>query len=169
MCDLLESNRGDKCATSAGNSYVLFWNKVDAPFTVVNGEATAINAALTEVYKYAIVPDTSTFEAVKTVDATAGKGCITTLELQLRQTDAATNFELDKMGTNTQCAIVDRQGQIKAMAIDEGFKTFTATLTHGDGTRQSLQGYTLNAVAETNDLPPVLDSTTATALIALIA
>jgi len=168
MSDLLTS-RGKKCTTSGGNSYVLFFNRVDAPFTVENSVCTAMNAEITSVFKYDIVPDTSTFESVKTVQNAGGKGAVTTLQLQLMQVDSATNVELDKMGDCTQCVVVDREGNATAMAIDEGFKTFTATLSHGDGTRQSFKGYTVNAIAETNNLPPILDSTTKTAIESIIA
>ena len=60
-CDALSSGRADKCNNSnGGNSYVYVWDKVVDPFTVTNGECTAINAAITVAYKYEIVSNGQT-------------------------------------------------------------------------------------------------------------
>ena len=56
-CDLTRS-RSKECKDSlGGNSKIYLYNDLDAPFTVVGGEATAMNVLLTSNYSYDIEGD----------------------------------------------------------------------------------------------------------------
>ena len=171
-CDIaIGANRAKVCNNlQGGNEEFYFFNYLEDAFTVVSGEATAVNAGLTTAYKYVIQGDGNTFTQSSVTDAKVGTKVNTqTLVGQLKQVDASTNVELDKLASGTIGGVVkDRNGKYHWFAKDSINVTSTIEAVTG-GARADFNGYNVTLVAETLELAPILDSATVTAFLALVA
>lgn len=171
MCRTLGANIAKVCTnTQGGNSKLYVFGFVQDAFTVTDGVATAINADLTVVYQYDIrQSDGNTFTQSGVGDAKTGTKLNTqTLVAQLKKITGATNNEAEALlESQWQGVIVDRNGNAHAIGLDEGFTNVTVEAVTG-AAKTDFNGYNITAVAETKNLAPVLDSTTLTALEALI-
>jgi hypothetical protein len=168
-CDIT-SGRLRACKESLGGCSTLYlFNRVDDPFTVVGGEATAINAALTVAYEFEIDGDGNTLVENMVSDRNTGTTVNTqTLTAVLNQIDAATSAELNLLAYGYPMAVVkDRNGVYHCVGIDDGID-FTIDQTTG-GAKTDLSGYTLTGVSTTNALSPKLDDATITAFLAIVA
>lgn len=169
-CDISVGANRDKVCNNAngGNSELYLFKYIEDAFTIANGVATAINIALTVVYKYDIRGDGNTLSAPLIGDSLTGTSvCTQTLVAQLHQTDSTTGFELTKGAQGTLMAVLkNRNGVYSVIGEDDGFKTFTAEEVSG-GAKADFNGYNLTAVAETKALPAKLDALTTTAFLAL--
>ena len=168
-CDIT-SGRAKVCKDGLGGQTNLYlYNSIEDPFTVTSGAATAVNAGLTEVFKYVLEGDGNTLEQSMVGDRLTGTRVNTqTLTTVLKKMDAATNAEFNLMVAGYPQAVVeDRNGNLHAIGSDDGID-FTVVGTTG-GAKTDLNGYTLTGIATTGELAPILDSATVTAFKALVA
>tara|TARA_B110000908_G_scaffold69530_1_gene83866 strand:- start:669 stop:1181 length:513 start_codon:yes stop_codon:yes gene_type:complete len=168
-CDVTQG-RTKVCKDGLGGQTALYlYNSIEDAFTVVAGEATAVNAGLTAVFKYELEGDGNTLEQSMEGSRLTGSRVNTqTLTTLLKKIDAATNAELNLLVAGYPQAVVeDRNGKLHALALDDGMD-FTAVSSSG-GAKADMNGYTLTGVATTATLAPILDSATATAFKALVA
>jgi hypothetical protein len=167
-CDLA-SGRVRPCKQSLGGLGKLFlFNYVENPFTVVNGEATAINADLTTVFEYEIEGDGNNVSESLLPDRNSGTSVNTqTTTIVLKKIDATSSAQLNLLAYGFPMAVVkDRNGVYHAIGIDDGID-FTVVQSTG-GAKTELNGYTLTGVSTTGALSPKLDDDTITAFLALV-
>ncbi len=162
-CDIT-NGRDRVCKDSlGGNSILYLYNELADPFTVVAGEATAMNAALTANFKFELEGDGNTFEESMAGDRNTGSKVNTqTLNIVLKKMDAATNAEFNLLVAGyPQAVLVNRNGDYLALGIDDGID-FTVVASTG-GAKADGNLYTLTGVSTTANLAPILDSATVTA------
>ena len=171
MCDLTAGRAGKICKNLIGGNSVLYLHKnfVEDPFTIVAGEATAINAELTTVYAFDLEGDGNTFTQDKPSDRNTGTSVNTqTIVSVLKKMDAPTNETLSRLTEQySQGVIKDREGNYHAFGYDDGMDFQVASQT--GGAKTDLNGYTVTGFATTRDLAPILDAATVTAFLALVA
>ena len=169
-CDILAGRAGKICKDKlGGNSSLYIFNFVANPFTVVAGEATAIDAALTTVFEFGLEGDGNTLVQDKTSDRNTGTSVnTTTLVAVLKALDAPTNVTLNLLSAGYPQAVVkDRNGNYHAIGLDDGIDFAINSQT--GGVKTDLNGYTITGVSTTQALAPILDATTVTAFLALVA
>ena len=167
-CDLT-AGRAKKCKESLGGNAVLFlYNFIADPFTIVGGEATAINVGLTVVYEYPLEGDLNTLLESMAGDRNTGTGVNTqTLTVSLKQIDFATGVQMNLLAKGYPMAVVkDRNGIYHAIGIDDGID-FVVEQNTG-GVKTDFNGYTLTGISTTSALSPKLDAATITAFLALL-
>lgn len=168
-CDII-SGIGKGCKDSiGGNSKLYLWNNLADPFTIVAGEATAMNVLLTEAFEFDLVGDGSTF----TENMVSDRQTQTTVNTQTlvgvfnkMTASSATNFNLMAYGY-PQGIIKDRNGEYHLVGQTDGID-FTIDATSG-GAKTDLNGFTITGVSTENALSPKLDSATVTAFLAVVA
>ena len=168
-CSDITSGRLRGCKTSLGGNATLYlYNYIEDPFTIVAGEATAVNVALTSVFQYELEGDGNTLEESMVGDRNTGTRVNTqTLTFLLKKIDAVTSAEMNLLaGGFPQAVVKDRNGVYHALAIDDGMD-FTIVQGTG-GAKTDLNGYTNTGVATTGTLSPKLDAATITAFEALV-
>lgn len=161
---LITSSRAKACKDGLGGQSMLYlYNSLEDAFTVLNGEATAMNIALTAAYAYPLEGDGNTLEQNMVSDRNTGTRVNTqTLTIVLKNMDAATNAEFNLLAAGyPQAVVVDRNGNYIALGLDDGID-FTVVSSTG-GAKTDLNGYTLTGVSTTGELAPHLDSATITA------
>ncbi len=166
-CDIT-SGRDRSCKDSlGGNSVMYLYNEIEDPFTIVGGDATAMNVALTANFKFELEGDGNTFEQDMPSDRNTGTSVNTqTTVIVLKKMDAETNAEFNLLVAGfSQMVIVDRNGNHMAVGIDDGIDWQVGTTTGGAKADGNL--YTLTGVSTTNALAPILDSSTVTAFLAV--
>ena len=168
-CDITQGILKACKQSLAGAKAVYMFNNEDNPFTVVDGEATAINPLVTAVYKYELEGDGNTLVENMVSDRNTGTTVNTqTLTLVLKNVDATKSQEFNLLAYGyPMCVVQDRNGVYHAIGIDDGID-FTIDSATG-GAKTDLNGYTLTGVSTTGALSPKLDSATITALLALVA
>lgn len=168
-CDIaIGANRGKQCDNlQGGNTRIYFYNYIENAFTIASGVVTAINVALTVVYEYVVEGDGNTFTQSVVADKKTGTKVNTqTLVGQLKAINSASNIELDKLASaNIGAVVKDRNGKFHLFAKDGINVTSTIEAVTG-GASTDFNGYNVTLVAETLELAPILDSATATALLA---
>lgn len=168
ICDIT-SSRNKVCKNSlGGNSALYLFNNLADPFTVVDGEATAVNVLLTEVFKYELEGDLNTLTEDMVTDRNTGTTVNTqTTTVSLKQIDAATSLEMNLVAQSYPMAVVqDRNGVYHAIGIDDGID-FNVNQSTG-GVKTDLNGYTLVGTSTTGTLSPKLDTATITAFLLLV-
>jgi hypothetical protein len=168
-CDIT-SGRARICKSSlGGNSILYLYNFVQDPFTIVAGEATAVNAALTVVYAFELEGDGNTLVENMVSDRNTSTTVNTqTLTTILKKIDAATSAEMNLLAYSYPQAVVkDRNGVAHALGITDGID-FTVDSATG-GVKTDLNGFTLTGVSTEGALSPKLDPATLTAFEALVA
>ncbi len=168
-CDLIAGISG-VCKNSIGGLKNLYLgNFIDNPFTVTDSVATAINVAITEVYKYEIDGDTQGVTEDFVSDRATGTSVNTqTLTAVLKQIKADKSAELNTLVYGKTFVVAeDRNGEFLVLGIDDGMD-FSISSTTGQA-KTDLNGYTLTGTATTGALAPTLDSATITAFLALVA
>jgi len=168
-CDISASRTGYVCKSSlGGHSKIYLYNQIEDPFTIVAGEATAINAALTVVYEYEVEGDGGTLVENMPSDRNTGATVNTqTLTVVLKKIDATSSAELNFLAYGFPGAVVkDRNGVYHALGVDDGID-FTVESSTG-GAKTDLNGFTLTGVSTTGALSPKLDAATITAFLALL-
>ncbi len=170
-CDIaIGANRLRVCDNLQGGAREFyFFNYLENAFTVSAGKATAKNASLTTCYKYEVQGDGNTFTQSVAVDKKTGTKVNTqTLVGQLKEIEAETNVELDKLGVIQIGGVVkDYNGKYYWFAKDGVNVTATIEAVTG-GARTDFNGYNVTLVAETLELAPELDSATITAFLATV-
>jgi hypothetical protein len=167
-CDITVG-RDKVCKDSLGGNTALYlFNNLAEPFTILAGEATAMNVALTEAFKYELEGDLNTLVQDGITDRNTGTTVITqTITAVLKQIDAATSVEMMLLAKGFPMAVVqDRNGNYHAIGIDDGID-FNVNAQTG-GVKTDLNGYTLVGTSTTGDIGAILDSATVTAFLAVV-
>lgn len=167
-CDI-NNGRDRACKDGlGGNSTLYLYNELADAFTVLNGEATAMNVLLTEAWSFPLEGDGNTLEQSMVSDRNTGTKVNTqTLTVMLKVMDAATNAQFNLMAAGyPQAVVVDRNGNHHAIGLDDGID-FTVLASTG-GAKTDMNGYTLTGVATTQNLSPILDNSTVTAFEAIV-
>ena len=167
-CDIT-SGRAKVCKDGiGGNSKLYMFNYLEDAFTIIGGQATAINPSLTTVYEYELEGDGNTLAQSLVSDRQTGTTVNTqTLTIVLKQMDATTSAEMNILAKGYPMAVVkDRNGKYHAIGLQDGID-FTVEAVTG-GAKTDLNGYTLTGVATTGSLAPLLDTATITAFLALV-
>ena len=168
-CDLTKG-RSRPCKDAlGGNSKLYLFNYIENPFTVADGEATAMNVGLTQAFEYDLYGDGNTLEESMVGDRNTGSRVNTqTLTIVVTVPDASTNAEFNLLvASYSQAVVVDRNGNHRAIGIDDGIDWTVVESTGGaktDGTT-----YTITGVSETRELAPFLDDATVTAFEAIVS
>jgi len=167
-CDLTKGRLRPCKDALGGNSKVYLYNAIEDPFTIVDGEATAMNVGLTEAFEYELEGDGNTLVQNMPSDRnTFARVNTQTLTLVLKVPDAATNAEFNLLVAGfSQAVVVDRNGNHLAIGIDDGID-WTVEANSG-GAKADGSIYTLTGVATTNALAPILDAATVTAFEAIV-
>ena len=167
-CDLTRS-RGKECSDGlSGNSSIYLYDDMSDAFTVSAGnEATAMNAALTANFSYALEGDGSTLEQAMVSDKNTGTRVNTqTITVVLNKMSAADAAEFNLLAASSaQCVVKTRSGDYHALGITDGVQ-WNITGSTG-GAKSDANGYTLVGVAQESKLAPILDASTVTAFLAV--
>ena len=162
-CDIT-NGRDRACKEGLGGASTLYlYNELADAFTVLNGEATAMNVLLTAAFAFPLEGDGNTLEQSMVSDRNTGTKVNTqTLTVMLKNMDAATSAEFNLLAAGyPQAVVVDRNGNHHAIGLDDGID-FTVLASTG-GAKTDMNGYTLTGVATTTDIAPLLDEATITA------
>ena len=167
-CDITKG-RAKQCKDGIGGTSLLYlFNFEEDPFTVVAGEATAINVLITTVFKYELQGDGHILDENMVSARNEGTSLNTqTITTILQKIDASTSAEMNLVAAGIPQAVVkDRNGNHFAVGITDGID-FTIVANTGSA-KGDLNGYTLTGVSTEQNLAPILDSATVTALEALV-
>lgn len=167
-CDI-SSGRVRPCKDGlGGNSTLYLYNELVDPFTVVDGEATAMSVALAEAWEFELEGDLNTFEqSMEAPRDTFSRVNTQTATFVFKVPDAATNAQFNFMVAGfVQGVLKDRNGNYWAIGSDDGFD-FTVVHSTG-GAKADGNLYTITGVATTGELAPILDSATETAFLAVV-
>lgn len=167
-CDLT-SGRLRVCKNGVSGASILYlFNFLEDPFTIVDGEATAMNVSLTEAFPYELEGDGNSLLQDMPSDRNAGTSINTqTITALLKKIDAPTSHQLNLLAYGYPMAVVkDRNGNYHAVGIDDGID-FQIAPTTGDA-KASFGGYTITGVSTTGAIAPLLDEATITAFEAIV-
>lgn len=172
MSCLIGKGRTEPCKNSLGglkNAFFANFSEADGAFTLTGKEVTAIDAALTTVYKYELLADGNNLDENMVADTSAGTRVNTqTLTLALKKQDYDTAEQIDLIAAGRPVVIVqDRNDNYRVLGITEGMNVTSASAVTG-GAQADFNGYNLTLVGITGNYAPFLDSATITALQALV-
>lgn len=170
MACLLTTGRAEPCLDAVGGlKAIYFFDRIDDPFTITAGEATAMNVALTEAFEYDLKSDNNGLEEVGTSSATNGTYVVEqTATVELKKQDKDTANELNLLAKARPGAVVlDRMGNYKAIGISDGVNVSPTSKT--GNAKGDFNGYTITVTATEVALAPTLDSSTVTAFEAVIS
>ena len=168
-CDIT-SGRAKQCKDTVGGVAKLYlYNFIEDPFTVVAGAATAMNVLVTAAYEYDLEGNGHILDEQLVPSRDAGTRLNTqTITAILQKIDAATSAEMNLLAAGTPQAVVkDRNGNYFAVGITDGID-FTVAVNTGSA-KEDLNGYTLTGVSTESEIAPILDSSTVTAFLAVVA
>lgn len=166
----LTSGRTEPCRDAIGGLKAIYLlDFVEDSFTITAGEATAINAAVTEVFKYELLADGNTYVETFTADQNNGTSIyeqVLTVALKKQTKESANELALI-VKARPVCVVEFRDGRRVVQGISDG------TVATGDiqsgGAKADFNGYNLTLTA-TEVLPsPALDAATITALDAIVS
>lgn len=170
MACVLTSGRTEPCSDAIGGLKAIYLlDYIEDSFTVTSNEATAINVAITNVYKYELLADGNTFNEPFTQDINAGTSTYEqSLAVVLKKQTLASARELALVVKARPIVVVqDRMDNYKIMGISDG-TACTGDVISG-GAKAEFNGYNLTFTATETDVAPYLDSATVTALDALVS
>lgn len=171
-CDIaIGANREKVCTTSQGGNEVFYpYNFIADAFTVVDGVATAMDAALTTAYQYTIEGDGNTFTDSLAADFKTGTSVYTqTLVMQLKQVESATSLELERAAQGNISGILkDRNGVYHWVGHENSFNVTRTVEAVSGGARTDFNGYNVTFVAENKAKAPTLDTATVAAFLAIV-
>jgi hypothetical protein len=169
MACLLTGGRTEPCSDAIGGLKAIYLlDYLEDSFTVANSEATAIDAAVTVVYKYELLADGNTFNEPFTQDINAGTSIYEqSLAVALKKQTLLSARELALVVKSRPVVVVqDRMDNYKIMGISDG-TAVTGDIVSG-GAKGEFNGYNITFTATETDPAPFLDSATVTALLALV-
>jgi len=164
--------RLEPCKNTLGglkNAFFANFAEADGAFTVVAKEVTAIDVALTTVYKWDLLADGNTLEEAMVADTATGTRVNTqTLNLVIKKQDFATAEQIDLVAAGRPVVIVqDRNDNYKVLGLSEGMNLTSGSATTG-GAKADFNGYNLTLESTEGSYAPYLDAATVTALLALV-
>lgn len=170
MACTLTSGRTEPCRDAVGGLKAIYLaNFIEDGFTVAAGEATAINVALTEVFKYELIADGNTFVETPTQDPNAGTTTYEkVLSVVLKKQNLASANELAIIMKARLLVVVQyRDGSYRVLGLEDG--TFQTGDFQSGGAKSEFNGYNLTFTATETTPSPYLDSATVTALEAIVS
>lgn len=168
-CDIT-AGRAKPCKDGlAGVTKLYLYNFLEDPFTVVAGEATAMNVLLTEAFEYDLVGDGQVLDENQVSDRNNGTVLNTqTITAILQRIDAATSAELNLVAAGyPQAVIKTNDGNYHAVGITDGID-FT-TVENTGSAKGDLNGYTVTGLSTEALLSPILDSATVAAFLLVVS
>ena len=169
MACTLTQGRLEPCRDAIGGIKAVYLiDYQEDAFTISAGEITAIDAGVTDAYKYELMSDNNTLVETFTADANNGTSIYEqVLTMALKKQDKATASELAIIVKARPIAIVQfRDGNYRAVGVSDG------TVATGDiqsgGAKADFNGYNLTLTATEVEPAPYLDESTITALLALV-
>jgi hypothetical protein len=168
-CDITKG-RAKPCKTGVGGvSKLYLFNFVEDAFTVVAGVATALNVALTEAFVYDLVGDGQVLVEDMASDRSAGTTTVTqTTTALLQKIDVVTSAEMKLIANGyPQAVVLSKDGNYHVVGLEEGID-FLVNSTTG-GTQAEFNGYTLTGTSTEKELGAILDASTVTAFLAIVA
>ncbi len=163
------SGRTEPCNDSIGGNNAFFAIPyINNGFTIVDGEVTAIDAAITEAFKYELRADANINTSDGVSDENTGVTLFTeTLVVALKKQDKDTNVQVDLLHQGLHYIIVEnRNGGYQLMGSLDGARVTASNNTSG-GARSDFNGYNLTFTSFSRISQPFLDSATVTALLAI--
>lgn len=170
MACALTTGRTEPCKDAkSGLKAVYFADFVEDGFTVSGGEATAIDAAITEVFKYELNSNENTFDQNNTADNETGTTVYEqVLNVRLKKQGLATQNEIHLLHKGRALAVIEgRDGSYKVMGLEDG--TSSSGNSTSGGAKNEFNGYNLTFTATETEPAPYLDSSTVTALLAIVS
>jgi hypothetical protein len=170
MSCTLTSGRTEPCRDAIGGLKAIYLaNFLEDGFTVDASEAIAINAALTEVFKYELIADGNTYVETPTQDPNAGT---TTYEQVLsvvlkKQTKESANELAIVLRSRCLVVVQYRDGSYRVMGIEDG--TYQTGDFQSGGAKNEFNGYNLTFNAMETAPAPYLDDATITALDGIVS
>tara|TARA_R110000772_G_scaffold31754_1_gene78055 strand:+ start:1365 stop:1898 length:534 start_codon:yes stop_codon:yes gene_type:complete len=171
MACLLISGRSEPCKDSLGGlKAAYFINYRENAFTIAAGEATAINVAITDVFKYELRADGNTFSQATVSDKNAGTTVTTqTITLALKKLDKDSSLQVDLMAKGRPVIVIqDRNNNYFLVGTSEGCDLTGSDINSG-GARADFNGYNLTFESQEGSLAPFLDAATVTAMDLLVS
>ena len=171
MACALTSGRTEPCKDAVGGiKKAIFLDYVENAFTVVAGEATAVNVAVTEVFEYELRADNNTFTESIVSDKNTGTTVNTqTAEIRLKKQTLESANEIKLMAYGRPIIIfVGYDNSYKVMGLSEG-SDLTGSNIQSGGVKTDFNGYDLTFTAMETSLAPYLDAATITAVEALVS
>lgn len=170
MACALTSGRTEPCKDAIGGIKNIFlFDFVEDSFTITAGEATAIDAGVTTVFKYECNADGNTLEETFTADNNNGTSTyeqVVNAVLKKQTKDSANELNLI-VKARPVCVVEDRMGNYRVVGISDG-TTATGSIVSG-GTKADFNGYNLTLTATETQPAPYLDSATVTAFLLLVS
>lgn len=169
-CDITKGRLDLLCKDNISgvkNAYLV--NYQPDVWTVANGEVTGVDVAVTEVFQFELRNDTNAFNETK--GENGRESGVTLFEqevvMALKKIDAETTDLVNMLAKGRPYVIVeDRNGNWRLAGLSEGCD---ATIEVSTGAAKGdFSGYTATFVAQEPNLAPHVDSSTVTALKALV-
>ena len=172
MACAVTKGRSEACKDTLGGLLAVYFANYDlanGAFTVTGKAVTAIDVALTTVYKYDLTTNTSSFDEALIGSKDNGTRVNTqTLNLVLTKQDVATHGEIDSVVAGRPIVIVrDRNNIYHVAGITQGMETTGSSVSTGSNS-SDFNGYNITLTAQEGSLAPLLDAATITALEALV-
>lgn len=167
----ITSGRTEPCNDSIGGIDALYAIPyIEDGFTIAAGEVTAIDAAITEAFKYDLRADANINTSDGVSDENTGVTLFTeTLVAALKKQDKDTNVQVDLLHKGLHYIIVrNRNGGYQLMGSLDGARV-TASNTVSGGARSDFNGYNLTFTSFSKISEPFLDAATVTALLAIVS
>jgi hypothetical protein len=167
----ISSGRLEPCLDSIGglDSFFAIPYTADA-FTILDSEVTALDAGVTAAYKFELRADANTFTSDGVADENTGVSLFTeTLTVFLKKQDKDTNVQVDLLQKGLHYFIIKtRNGDYQLMGSLDGARVTASNIVSG-GARADGNGYNLTATSTSKTPAPMLDESTVTALLAIVA
>ena len=164
MACVLTTGRSEPCSDAIGGiSKIYLADYLEDSFTVVAGEATAMNASLTAAFEFDLLNDGNTFVETFTQDINAGTSTYEqVLSVVLKKQTKAMAVSLALIvKARPVCVILDRMGNYKVMGISDGTVS-TGSLESGGG-KAEFNGINLTLTSIETEPAPYLDATATSA------
>lgn len=140
-------------------------------FTIGGNEVTALDVAITEVFKYQLRGDDENIFTQTNPDngrASGTKVFDQSFVVKLKKIDKATSAELTIVGKSVPNVVVkDNEGHYRLMGLTEG--CYSTLEENSGGAKADFSGYTLTFTATEFESAPFLDDSTITALEDLVS
>jgi hypothetical protein len=169
-CNITKGRKEPCKDTLGGIKAAYFMDYLDDAFTVVDGEATAINAGVSEVFKYELRADGNNLVESPVSDRNTGTTVNTqTLPLALKKLHKETSLQVALMAKGRPVAVIeDYNGNFRVAGLSEGLDLTGSDINSG-GAKADFNGYNLTFTAMEGNLAPFLNEATVTALEALVS
>jgi hypothetical protein len=165
----ITSGRTEACNDSIGGLDAFFAVPyITNGFTILDGEVTAIDAGITEAFKYELRADANIQTSDGVSDENTGVSLFTeTLVVALKKQDAETNVQVNLLQQGLHYIIgVSRNGDYQLMGSLDGCRVTASNITTG-GARTDGNLYNLTFTSFSRTPSPFLDQATVTALLAI--